>query len=127
MRYLLRLIEKFDIDEKIQAKIRRARILMMMYEDNLRLLHNLQKEIHELILELEETREFKLRQRFAQRLRQARKKAEMTQQDLANRIQMSQGGYTQYELARRDPSIPTLIKLTRILNCSADYLLGLTP
>ena len=127
MKYSVHLIEKNALDDEIQAKIRRAQDLADRYADVCRAVQNLQKSIFDTITTIKEGKGDFLRRRFSERLRQARKKKGMTQQDLANLIQMSQGGYNQYELARRDPSIPTLVKLTRILNCSADYLLGLTP
>lgn len=126
MKYSVHLIEKHALDDKIQAKIRRAQYLAERYADACRAVQNLQRAIFNSIATIKDGNADSVRRRFAERLRQARKKKNMTQQDVANLIHMSAGGYTQYELARRDPSIPTLIKLARILDCSADWLLGLT-
>lgn len=126
MKYSVHLIRNFPLDDKIQAKIRRAQYLVERYADACRAVQNLQRALFNAIATIEDGNADSVRRRFAERLRQARKKKNMTQQDVANLIHMSAGGYTQYELARRDPSIPTLIKLARILDCSADWLLGLT-
>lgn len=65
------------------------------------------------------------RRDFSDRLRQARKESGMTQMQLAAKIGMTQGGYTQYENAGREPSLSTLAKLSRILKRPTDWLLGL--
>lgn len=127
LRYATHLIEKYDVDETIQNKVRRAKNLSTCYANIAKAVISLQKLIHETIAAFEGDSETFLRRRFGARLKKARIEAGLTQQQLANKIQMSQGGYTQYELARRDPSIPTLIKLSRILNYPTDWLLGLTP
>lgn len=127
LRYATHLIEKYDVDETIQNKVRRAKNLSTCYANIAKAVISLQKLIHETIAAVEGDSETFLRRRFGARLKKARIEAGLTQQQLANKIQMSQGGYTQYELARRDPSIPTLIKLSRILNYPTDWLLGLTP
>lgn len=62
---------------------------------------------------------------FSDRLRQARKEARLTQASLAAKIGMTQGGYTLYENAGREPSLATLAKLSRILKRPTDWLLGL--
>lgn len=126
MEYSASLIGDYDFSDKIQTKIRRAQNLADRYADACRAVQNLQRALFNAIATIEDGNADSVRRRFAERLRQARKKKNMTQQDVANLIHMSAGGYTQYELARRDPSIPTLIKLARILDCSADWLLGLT-
>lgn len=127
LRYATLLIEKYDVDETVQTKVRRAKNLSNRYAQIACAVRKLQEAIYNNITEIEGDSETFLRRRFATRLRKARAEAGLTQQQLADKIQMSQGGYTQYELARRDPSIPTLIKLSRILNQSSDWLLGLTP
>lgn len=127
LRYATLLIEKYDVDETVQTKVRRAKNLSNRYAQIACAVRKLQEAIYSNITEIEGDSETFLRRRFATRLRKARAEAGLTQQQLADKIQMSQGGYTQYELARRDPSIPTLIKLSRILNQPSDWLLGLTP
>ena len=60
------------------------------------------------------------------RYRELRKKNQMNQIDLAERIGMSQIGYSKYETGRCGTPTTILIKLARIYNVSIDYLLGLT-
>ena len=64
---------------------------------------------------------------FAKRLKQARNSAGFTQKELAMALDMTQGGYVSYEIARREPPLTTLKRLTSILNKSADWLLGISP
>ena len=63
---------------------------------------------------------------FAQRLKQARKEMKITQVELAERIGMTQSSYTNYEQARIEPSLTTLLKLSRTLHKSIDWLCGRT-
>ncbi len=60
------------------------------------------------------------------RFREIRKRHNLNQTQIAEKLNMSQMGYSKYETGRC--SIPTniLIKLARIYNVSIDYLLGLT-
>lgn len=127
LRYSVYLIENFAVDDVIQSRIRRARKLSDRYVDACRAVQSLQKKLHGIIVSIDNYAEQSLRQRFSERLREARKAVGLTQQQVADKIEMTASGYNQYELARRDPSIPTLIKIARILNRSADWLLGLTP
>ena len=60
------------------------------------------------------------------RYKELRKKHQMSQVDLAERIGMSQIGYSKYETGRCGMPTTILIKLARIYNVSIDYLLGLT-
>lgn len=64
---------------------------------------------------------------FAERLKKARKKIGLTQSTFAPKIGLTKNGYALYETARRDPSIPTLIRLAKELKISTDWLLGITP
>lgn len=76
---------------------------------------------------LDAKRKLFYRRKFAERLRQARKAMGLTQKIFADKLGMSQTGYMQYETARRDPSIPTLIEIAKKLQRPTDWLLGLTP
>lgn len=62
---------------------------------------------------------------FPKRLREARKAAGLTQQQVADKLGMTQGAYTNYENQRREPSITMLCRLSRILKRSTDWLFGL--
>lgn len=60
------------------------------------------------------------------RYKELRKMNNLTQTELAERIGMSQIGYSKYETGRCGTPTTILIKLSRIYNVSIDYLLGLT-
>lgn len=62
---------------------------------------------------------------FAARLREARKAKGLTQAQIAAKIGISQGSYAQYENMKREPSLQTLAWLSKILERSIDWLLGL--
>ena len=60
------------------------------------------------------------------RLRQLREDKDMTQVQVAKYLNMSQTGYSQYEIGRNDiPSI-VLIKLALLYDVSVDYMLNIT-
>jgi transcriptional regulator with XRE-family HTH domain len=61
-----------------------------------------------------------------QRLKDLREDSDLTQQVLANLLNISQTTYSRYESGILDiPSI-SLIKLAKFYNTSIDYLVGLT-
>ncbi len=59
-----------------------------------------------------------------ERLREARKKLNYTQNDLAERLGVSKSAISLYESEKRNPNLETLIEMTYLLGVSADYLLG---
>lgn len=59
-------------------------------------------------------------------LKEARKLAGCTQGDLSDACGITQSRISEFERGARVPETPTLIKLARALNCSTDYLLGLS-
>lgn len=59
-----------------------------------------------------------------QRLRDARKKANLTQAELANIIGVKAAEISQYESNKRTPRWPTFNKLLDALNITADEVLG---
>lgn len=50
----------------------------------------------------------------------------LTQTELAEKIGGNQNQVKNYELGKRVPNSDTLARIARALECSADYLLGLT-
>ncbi len=60
------------------------------------------------------------------RLKYLRLMADMTQKEVADKLNLSQVAYGYYERYDRLPSTETLIKLVKIFNCSTDYLLNVT-
>ena len=62
---------------------------------------------------------------FGTRLKNLRKQAGLTQQQLATQLGITKSVVSFYELQERSPSPEVLIKLASIIHVSADYLLGL--
>jgi len=60
---------------------------------------------------------------FTQRIHLLRKERGLTQQQLADLIGKSKTAISNYESGRIEPSLEELVNLSRVLNCSIDYLL----
>lgn len=60
------------------------------------------------------------------RLRDMREDCDLSQTKLAQKIGMSQTGYSKYETGENEIPVSTLILLAEFYNTSTDYLLGLT-
>lgn len=63
---------------------------------------------------------------FAERLRKLREERGLSQQQLAERVNMARVTITMYEAGEREPDFETLAKLAQVLGASTDYLLGRT-
>ena len=63
--------------------------------------------------------------RFCERLKSVRLENGMTQKDVYEKLGVSPNGYASYEQGRTEPNIDTIIKLCKIFDVSADYLLGI--
>lgn len=53
-----------------------------------------------------------------------RKRANLSQADLAKQLNINQYNISYWEIGRSEPSIEQIIKLSEILNVTIDYLLG---
>lgn len=62
---------------------------------------------------------------FGERLKELRKNKNWTQQQLANKIELSKTVISKYENNIQMPTLDTLIKLAAIFNVSMDYITGL--
>ena len=62
--------------------------------------------------------------KFSERLKEERKKAKLTQEDIAKQLGITRSAYTLYETEKTQPSIETATKLADILKVSLDYLVG---
>ena len=62
--------------------------------------------------------------RFSDRLKQLRREHELTQQALADRLEISKSSVNMYERGEREPGIQTLEAIADIFNVDMDYLLG---
>ena len=63
---------------------------------------------------------------FAERLKELRLENDLTRQQLADNLNVSVRLLSYWENGDRECNFDTLISLSRILNCSIDYLLGNT-
>ena len=61
---------------------------------------------------------------LSKRLIELRKKENLTQQKVADKINVSRSSYSQYELGLKQPTIDTLKLLADLYHCSIDYLVG---
>lgn len=68
----------------------------------------------------------KVSKTFSQRLKDLRKNAKMSQDDLAAALGISKGALSYYENMQRVPDIVTLDSIAHFFKVSADYLLGQT-
>ena len=60
------------------------------------------------------------------RLYLERKRKKLTQEAMAKAIGISRVAYLNIEAGKAVPSLQTLIELAKLLNCSLDYLVGLS-
>ena len=63
---------------------------------------------------------------FAERLKSLRKEQNLTQQKIAEKLNISRGSYAQWEAQRTQPSSKSLETLANFFDVSTDYLLGNT-
>lgn len=63
---------------------------------------------------------------FSTRLRELRKSAGLTQQQLAEQLNIRQQSYTRYESGVGEPNLETVALIAKIFDVSCDYLLGLS-
>ena len=59
-----------------------------------------------------------------ERLREMREKYNISQEAVAERLGITSSSVSSYERGERTPSLPIILKLSYIYNCSVDYLLG---
>lgn len=62
---------------------------------------------------------------FGRLLKSLRKKAGLTQKQLAEKLGITSSVVSYYELSERNPSPEILVKLSRIFHVTTDYLLGI--
>ena len=61
---------------------------------------------------------------FPDKLKECRKNQNKTQKDVASYLGISERGYQNYEIGKREPNHETTIKLADYFEVSTDYLLG---
>ena len=60
------------------------------------------------------------------RIRDLREDKDLSQKELSKILNMSQTGYSKYEVGTNDVQTKILIQLAQFYNTSIDYILGLT-
>ena len=60
------------------------------------------------------------------RLKEIRNKHKMNQNEVAKKLEITQGAYSNIERGARIPDAITLNKLADLFNCTIDYILGRT-
>ena len=60
------------------------------------------------------------------RIKNLREELNMTQQELADKLEGAKSTVAMYEKGNRKPSLEVLVKLSEIFDCSIDYILGKT-
>ena len=66
-----------------------------------------------------------MKEEFAKRLIELRLESNLSQQEIANKLNIARISYLHWKQGKTEPSINNICKLCKILNVSADYLLGL--
>lgn len=62
---------------------------------------------------------------LSERIKKERENLAFTRKDLAQKIGVSYSAIAMYEQGNREPSCDLIIKMCKIFNCNADYLIGL--
>ena len=60
------------------------------------------------------------------RIRDLRDDNDLTQKEVAKRLNCSQQAYSNYELGQRDIPTDILIRISALYNASVDYILGIS-
>ena len=63
---------------------------------------------------------------FSDRLRELRKSAGLTQQQISEMLNIRQQSYARYENGTGEPNLDTVVKIAGIFEVSVDYLLGIS-
>ena len=63
---------------------------------------------------------------LAERLRQLRKEAQLSQDDVSKVIGLTKSAYGYYESGRNTPTVDNLVKLAKFYDVTTDYLMGQT-
>lgn len=63
--------------------------------------------------------------KLGERLKELRKEAGLTQQQVADRVWVSKTTIWYYEQSENDPSPEMIVKLAKVFHVTTDYLLGL--
>lgn len=112
--------------EEIKHRYKIGRGLSSLYWQVYREIESLADKTEQAIKILDGEVQHVYRKIFADRLKFARQATKLSQKAFAKKIGITQNGYSPYENGQRSPSIPMLIRISKLLNRSADWLLGQT-
>lgn len=62
---------------------------------------------------------------FSEKLKELRKRNNLTQKELAEQIGIKQNSYSDWETGKNEPNLENIVKLSKILDTSTDELLGM--
>ena len=62
---------------------------------------------------------------LGKRIKSAREQSGLTQEQLAEKLNISRTAIARYELGEIEPRLKNLVAIAKALNCSCDYLLGI--
>lgn len=62
---------------------------------------------------------------FSDRLKSLRQQAGLTQSELAKKLSLTRASVNAWEMGLSAPSTPFVVELSKLLNVTTDYLLGL--
>lgn len=65
------------------------------------------------------------KENFANNLRRARESAKMTQQEAADKLNISRSNITKYEIGTLEPNIETIGMIAELYGVSTDWLFGI--
>ena len=127
LKFVKRHVDRLERYRRASAKEKHAReqdlvkfYLFELYFDA----DSLLEKMKQARLELDDALKLSYRKTFADRLKTARLATGLTQKKFAALLNLSQNGFSQYETGVREPDLVTLIRLSNLFNCSADWLLG---
>ncbi len=126
-RYQARMAEKIveeGVSSAAQRKIRRAGILKKGYEGLAPRLSAMIDVIERCLQDTQNSARGIFLEGFSKRLREARKAAGLTQEELAVRLGIKRVTYTSYENKRNEPNVSLLVPLANQLGCTTNWLLG---
>ena len=63
---------------------------------------------------------------FSKRLKELRRAAGYTQQQVAEMLNIRQQSYTRYENNIGEPNLSTVVSISKIFDVSSDYMLGIS-
>ena len=63
---------------------------------------------------------------FSKRIKELRKENNFTQQELAEKLELTNSTVSDWETGRSEPDLETLTKLAKLFSVTTDYLLGLS-